>query len=103
MAEEENKGVLEKAGDWAKEKLSNIPGYTKPLTDVTKAIAGKPAAATAPALTPPSAAPVTAAPPAVGIVTKTPQQLYEAKEKYANRNNPHYNVDNSGLTKEPLP
>ena len=41
---------------------------------------------------------------------KTPQQRqYEAREKAMNRNNPHYNpvprmknVDNSGLTKEPI-
>jgi hypothetical protein len=90
----EDKGLLERAGDWAREKLSNVPVITKPLTEVTKAMA--------PAATPP--------------VPSTPQQRYEAKERYMNRNNPYYpfngpgrtdlrerNVDNSGLTKEPLP
>ena len=89
--------------DAVKDKLSNIPIYTKPLTDASKAMdnAGK-----APAPAPPAEA-------------KTPQQAaYEAKEKYMNRNNPGYvprakggrvkagghpmkNVDNSGLKKEP--
>jgi hypothetical protein len=89
--------------DAVKDKLSNIPGYTKPLSDAAKALDGA-------APTPAAASPAEA---------KTPQQLqYEAKEKFLNRNNPGYvprakggrvkagghpmkNVDNSGMTKEP--
>jgi hypothetical protein len=38
------------------------------------------------------------------VAGPTPQQIDETKEKAMNRNNPYYkNVDNSGLTKEPLP
>jgi hypothetical protein len=84
----EDKGLLEKAGDWAREKLSNVPVITKPLTEATKVIKE---ATKGFSLAPP--------PP-------DPQKAYEAQEKYMNRNNPHYkpmNVDNSGLTKERLP
>ena len=66
--------------DSIKDRLSNIPGYTKPLTDVSKALnnAGK---------TAPTPAPVGA---------KTPQQAaYEAKMDAMNKNNPYYKAGNA--------
>ena len=49
-------------GDWLREKASNIPGYTKPLTDAAKALKGAPAAPVAAPVVVPDIAP-TVAPP----------------------------------------